>query len=704
LLGRRKTADPESAGNKSGDLPSVTNETVLAFGMKSWAAQTDIFLSVTFCSLFSLPGFFNCFGMNKILTILFVLLAVSSFAQSDSLWSLYIDEIKIISKEEHFAGSVIIKHDSIGTSPLNSKSIESLISSSLPVYVRSDAGGLATISVRGTSPDHTAIMLGCINLNSLTLGHSDLFSLPLFLFDGVDFQYGSACSMYGSDAIGGTLELKSNTSFKKGVSVSLQKDIGSFHSNFEGVKMRTGLGRFEYKFKAYQDRSLNDFTFNNEIAGKPDDTQLNAAYHNWGVWNELNLKLSGRSVLSAIVWCDNNWHEVQPTMVENSGNTSFKFMDDQNVRSILSYKKHFDKSELNLSVAYVWDESLNNGNEDERIATRRGILQAEYENRLLWRTKQLAGVQMLYIVPDVYSYSGSLTEKRADFYYSLNRSFFGKFHVSAGIRMPFVEKYNAPITPSFGMKYNLVKRPKTELDLKASVAKSYKIPTFNDRFWGDQGNPDLLPESGNSYEGGFASRFNFENIKTSLTANLFYLDVSNWIVWVNKGQWVPENETHVVSKGAELGASVEYHLRKVNVGVNANYSLTNAESLEHEYDDEKPGEDLGPSRMAYTPMYVTMAGVSISNKYFSCNFSWHYTGQRYTLTQPLAKMEREKGHVLDPYNLFNTHLMLKLPAWKQHRLAAVFSVQNLFDTEYTNKLIYAMPGRSFSLSLRYSYN
>ena len=48
-----------------------------------------------------------------------------------------------------------------------------------PIYVKANAGGLSTIRLRGTSPNHTSINFGGINLNSLTLGHSNMSNIPV---------------------------------------------------------------------------------------------------------------------------------------------------------------------------------------------------------------------------------------------------------------------------------------------------------------------------------------------------------------------------------------------------------------------------------------------------------------------------------------------------------------------------------------------
>ncbi|MDA3928596.1 MAG: Plug domain-containing protein, partial [Prolixibacteraceae bacterium] len=90
----------------------------------------------------------------------------------------------------------------------HANSIDQLIMLNSPIYIKTNAGGLATIRIRGTAPDHTSINIGGINLNSLTLGHSNISSVPTFMFDQIDIQYGSSSTLNGSGSIGGAVYLR----------------------------------------------------------------------------------------------------------------------------------------------------------------------------------------------------------------------------------------------------------------------------------------------------------------------------------------------------------------------------------------------------------------------------------------------------------------------------------------------------------------
>lgn len=624
-------------------------------------------------------------------------------AQTDSLWVLDLEEITVVvnkEKEDYFAGSTIIKNDSLSLSPINSGAMTDFLVESVPVYVKSDAGGLATISVRGTSADHTAIMLRCVNLNSLTLGHSDLFSLPLFLFDGISFQYGSSSSMYGSGAIGGSLHLDSKSDFNKGTKVALQQDLGSFGKSFSGVKLQQSNKSVDVKLKAYYQESENNFTFNYKRIDEEDfyvDTQRNAAYENWGLWGEMSHKINFSSTVSAMIWYDKNWHQIQPNITSNGPNNTFSYYDDQHIRAIADYTYKKSKQRLNVSAAYVWDESMQDGNSSNQIETKRGINQFEYQLLLPFKIKQLIGGKQMYIKPNVYTYDEDLEQYQASFYYSLHKRFGSRGKLSGGIRKTFITDYLSPFAPSIGGSFTFLKKSAVKASVKASAARSYKVPSFNDRFWGEQGNPDLLPESGYSYETGIDASANYKRLKAKVTGNIFLLDVDNWIQWVPKGEWYPLNFSHVVSKGAEVGGMVEYKMEKLKLKAYMQYSYTNALITEQE------GEVLEvEKRMPYSPKFMTNYGASAEYKYMALAVRSQYVGQRFN--RIVEYNNYEEIDVVSAYSLYDVDITLKPPVFENHRMVFVATTKNIFDIEYQNKSYYAMPGRSYSFSLRYYFN
>ena len=127
---------------------------------------------------------------------------------------------------------------------------------------------LSTIAFRGTSASQTAVLWNGMNINSPTLGQTDFSLIPLFLFDDVSVRYGSASSLYGSDAIGGSIIIGHKApTFKKNFDGTIYQQAGSFGKFSTGIKATYGNERFEFRTKFFRAVIENDFPFESPAIG-----------------------------------------------------------------------------------------------------------------------------------------------------------------------------------------------------------------------------------------------------------------------------------------------------------------------------------------------------------------------------------------------------------------------------------------------------
>ena len=229
-------------------------------------------------------------SLKKITFLVFVFLLHFTIIGQTMDTIVLLDDVELTVKKQKFlVGSKIETVDSVRLSAVSSGSLTDMINRYLPIYIKQDAGGLSTIRFRGTSPDHTAIMFGGLNINSLTLGHSNMSNIPMFLFDDVKVQFGSSSSLYGTDAIGGSIQLDSKLKWNNGFNVEIQQDIASFGSYFTGLKFGYSNSKIQYSIKAFYQYKKNDFPFLNTAVRDfekdkfVDDVQKNASIKK--LWN-----------------------------------------------------------------------------------------------------------------------------------------------------------------------------------------------------------------------------------------------------------------------------------------------------------------------------------------------------------------------------------------------------------------------------------
>src|SRR5579872_4169280 len=94
--------------------------------------------------------------------------------------------------QKYLAGSSLIELDSSLKSNDRSRNLSEILPLQLPIYFRTYGNGmLSSISMRGTSPQHTAVLWNGINITSFSLGQADFSILPASAFDEVKIHEGA---------------------------------------------------------------------------------------------------------------------------------------------------------------------------------------------------------------------------------------------------------------------------------------------------------------------------------------------------------------------------------------------------------------------------------------------------------------------------------------------------------------------------------
>ena len=631
---------------------------------------------------------------NKFIVLVFGLsLSVMVWSQSlDSLITL--QEVQVTAnKDKYLVGSKIKTLDSARLNSVSGENLTEILTRYLPIYVKQDAGGLSTIRFRGTSPNHTAILFNGININSLTLGHSNLSNIPLFLFDEVKIQYGCSSSLYGTDAIGGSIHLGNRPEWDKGFNMGLQQNIASFGSCFSGLKLGYSNKNIQYSVKLFRQKKENNFPFLNTAVKDFEkdefvtDTLKNAALSNYGLLQELYLKISDKMFYYLKLWYEDNRHQIQPNMSTNYYGGSFAEIQNKNLRLISGFKYYSGEHKLTTDFGYIYDYQMYDKNQEQIISTNSFIFNVNYFHTKFLNGDFNSGVNYMYIKPDVYAYEGNIEENRVDLFASYKRELITRLNMALNIRESIVSDYKSQFSPSLGLDYLLINSLSHTLNCKFSVSGSFKIPTFNDRYWYPNGNPDILPEKGINYE--LNTQYKYTRNKNSFYIGLtgFLMEVDNWIQWINLDIWRPQNIKKVKNKGIELSFETTHYISKFRLNHGINYSLTKAiEVKSYDYQSTSTGKQL-----IYTPEHLGNAFITLDYRKWHLLTSASYTGERFN----------QSYKILDGYFLLNTSLGKNFHL-KKNTISVNFKVNNLLNKAYQNQELFAMPGRNYRISIKYS--
>ncbi|RIJ47932.1 TonB-dependent receptor [Maribellus luteus] len=578
--------------------------------------------------------------------------------------------------------------------------MEQLLSRTMPIAFKANAGGLSTIRIRGTAPDHTSINFGGINLNSLTLGHSNASNLTMYLFDNIGVQYGSASSVNGSGSIGGAIHLGLQNNWTDGFKGEARISNGSFGEQFYGTKLFVGNGKFESVTRAYYYYKKNDFKFTNpnyrdfeNQVFEIEDTQRNADVKNYGFLQEFNYKFEKDRFFIFNVWAEKNWHLVQQNMQSNLSNPDKREeYQDNHIRVWTGYKNRKNPLKFEINGGYVYDNAEYNTNEQDTISTQRIIGEAFLEHDFASNASYKVGVKAIRIRPKVYAYSKTLDyEDRLDFYASYYHRLFNKLTATLNLRQGFVTDYDVPFTPSVGMNYLAVSKEKYILNFSGNIARSYRVPTFNDRFWVPGGNPDLAPERGMNYELSTKWSYCVGNTSGNISVNAFFMDVDDWILWRNGGSfWYAENVQKVESKGIEFMTDWSYTVAGVKTRSGLNYSYTSTNRVKSLNQTNAIGRQL-----EYVPKHLANFFTSSIYKKFDFSIDGIFKGEQFT--------DEEEKNILDACFLLNFAVGYKLSINNENRLGITGMLNNVLDTDYQSSWGYAMPGINYRLSITYNF-
>ena len=619
------------------------------------------------------------------------------FAQDEAVMdSVLIEEVTSFAPYKKYqAGAKIeaISQDQIDIT--RSGNLNDLLGRFAPLYLKSDAGGLSNVRFRGTSADHTSINFGGIDLNSLTLGSSNFSSVPMYLFDGVDLQYGSSSAVNGSGSIGGAVYLGLKNNWTNGFRVQATGSLGSFGEQLYGTKVYAGNGKIESVTRLYYFTRKNDFTFLFPLDGK-EYTQRGARVENMGLLQELNYRFDSRQWLKTSVWLEHDWREKQPEMaVSIADNLVVEGLDNKHVRFWSEYENRNHALNYKAGLGYVHDVQVDAGNTKQKISTDRVIAELEAKQDINKNLGYKVGLKYRYIKPDVYSYSSDMIdyEQRADLYASAFYTAWQKLKFTLNLRQQFVTDFEVPFTPSFGAEYRFYTSEFSVLKLNGNISRSNRVPTFNDRFWGTQGNPDLNAEEGMNYEMGIQYQYCSDRFQTDLKLNGFYMDIDDWIEWRptgTNGDWVPENRSRVISKGIEFASNSDLFFDQSQIDFSLNYSYNPTEI------EEDGLSSLVGKRLIYTPEHIANTFIQFKYSDWSLFADASFTGDRQV--DYSGNIYNPEGNILDAYTLLNCGISKKITIQKLP-VSLSFNVRNILGADYQNQLNYAMQGRSFQFSL-----
>lgn len=632
-----------------------------------------------------------------------------AYAQdSSSVRQLQPVTVRSFAPERFMAGLKVQRADSALTEAFRYQTLADFLTLQAPVQFKSyGPGQLTTVGLRGTSANHTALLWNGVNINPPTLGQTDFSTIPVNGFDQLTIQYGSAASTIGSDAVGGSILLSSTPNWQQrgGAASDLTATVGHRLGAWGSSQTQVG-GRFTSslaegaqlagKTLVYggSNRYVPNYRERQGYLVEPSETTQR------GFIQDLFYRTKRQQLLSLNVWLTDN--KLTSSPADSVGRESTR---TQAYRFLTNYEFGNSRPGWWLSgrtllraglIRDITDYGKGNtfDTAPSHAATDRLLIRAEHELEQVIGAGAhpitiRAGAEWVRYTARVDGYSGGLLhEQRGDLYALIRYQPTARLVTSLNMRQAFVTRYDPPFTPSFGLEYRLFDHAGWQLSSRANVARSYRVPTLNERYWKTLGNPEIRPESGFSQDVGLTlARSEASRQTASLGVSAFRNRVRDWTYWNPDRGYRVENLQDVLAQGLEVQGQLNRRVGVWQLGGFGQYAYTRSTQLATY--DPWAGDVVGKQLM-YLPLHTASATAFIQRGPHRITLTWQGTDRRpYTF---------DNSKYLPDYQLVNLLVQTSVHLGSlQGR--AVMQVDNLFNEFYLNVKRNVMPGRSVALTL-----
>ncbi|MBL4659568.1 MAG: TonB-dependent receptor [Alcanivoracaceae bacterium] len=432
---------------------------------------------------------------------------------------------------------------------------------------RNGGNGTATsVFMRGTNSNHTLVLIDGMRVSSSFTGSFAWEHLPVSQIERIEIVRGTRVSYYGSDAIGGVI----NIITRKQDKLYVRYTTGSYDTHNFDVGYGGSTDKSQYslivgsqKTDGFSATNTDAFAFNPDDDGYENlSVNISAAIDIKGSKLSLNYLESRADIdfdssfnvgnsdtterITRIAWQGqifNNWDtEVAIGNNRNSLVTkvfSNSFSSDRDTFDIL-LNKGFNNKHLGFGLSYRNEDStfhnalltpLNYSDSRDNLAA--------FAN---WRgvyNKNTISISGRFDHNDVY---GNDSSGGVDWAYQFNEKV--RFNLSVGTAF-HAPNLNELFSPSF-----------------QSLVFSPELGMFVN-FFSFEGNPDLKPEESVNYEIGLKTRLTDNQ---SLSFNLFYYQIDN-LVDFQGSTFKPVNVNESTIRGIEADYSYQYN--NFNLNINA---------------------------------------------------------------------------------------------------------------------------------------
>ncbi len=441
-------------------------------------------------------------------------------------------------------------------------------------------GAAGGISLRGLSGGSARLMVMIDGHPQYAgiFGHPIADAYQSLLADRVEVLRGPASVLYGSNAMGGVINIVTRKMHEDGVRTDLHAGYGSYNTLETELTNRIRKGRFN---------SVVSGSYN-----RTDGHRADMGFEQYGGYAKLGYDLTDN-------W--NMYADVNVTHFNASypGPVSAPLVDgvQRITRGVTSFalSNNYEKTSGAVSFFYNWgDHWINDGYTPSAGETSQDGRFNSNDNMMgvsLYQSTQFFKGNRITFGFDWFRYGGKawtdyvsgedagtrsdLVNKHEDEvagYVDFRQDIWSWLTLNAGLRVDHHSRVGTEWVPQAGLAFHLPHA----IELKASATKGFRYPILREMYMFPPQNPDLQPESMWNYE--IALSQTLLDGRFRYGVNVFYINGKNLIVTLpnpNGTGMLNQNSGTIYNSGVELQAA--YRVNK-EWSVDGNYSFLHMEN------------------------------------------------------------------------------------------------------------------------------
>jgi len=519
----------------------------------------------------------------------------------------------------------------------------------------------SSIFIRGSNSTHTLVLVDGMRLGSTTTGYPAWGFIPLEQVERIEIIRGSCSSLYGSDAIGGVIQIftkRGDGPFK----AFAEAGYGTWNTSALATGFSGAKEGWRYSFQLADKRSDSYSAINN-----PKSSSYNAdkdGFQTTSSSGSLTYSpLKGHEFGANYLYSD-GWNRYDASPKAND----YKQKETLYGFSIYSRNQFTQAWTSTFKIGQSADDGrqFSNGLATSSIRSEQTLYQWQNDLALPIGSLLLAAERVEQAVSGNVDYA--LKKRTIDSAMVGWTGHLDGHRLQLNIRQDENSQFGGRTTGTAAYGYQFASNWRGNL----SYGSAFKAPSFNDMYWPGAGNPDLKPETSENRE----ASIHYEMTSQHVSLTYYHNDVRNLIEWAPapSGWWIPSN----VARARLTGWTLAY------TGQLAGYQLSGSLDL------QDPEDTIHHKVLRYRAREIAKLAISRDFGSFNIGSEVLASGKRYN--------DANNTQELGSYTTLNL--------FASYRLATDWSVfaraNNVFDTHYTLVQDYATPGANLFVGIRYT--